>query len=259
MSIPRTVGWLLLGLAVPLTAQANEAAKPDPKTRLQELQLEYRQALTDWRKQMADLAEQAKAKAAKGEAVPAMPMRPPVAGIVAKYLAAAKDCGKTDDAVDFLVPVLSMTEDRAEAARVLDTLLADHLGSTKLRGLGRMMPALAYMVDADVATKALGKLEADAGDPAVRGWAKLARLEPVLRAEPITSETYRAGRAQLVEAQKAGDHMLTVQIETLFTDLEKFAIGMLAPDIAGVDLDGVAFKLSDYKGKVIFVDFWGDW
>ena len=30
-------------------------------------------------------------------------------------------------------------------------------------------------------------------------------------------------------------------------------------DIAGVDLDGVAFKLSDYKGKVIFLDFWGDW
>ena len=26
-----------------------------------------------------------------------------------------------------------------------------------------------------------------------------------------------------------------------------------------VVLDGVAFKLSDYKGKVVFLDFWGDW
>ena len=35
--------------------------------------------------------------------------------------------------------------------------------------------------------------------------------------------------------------------------------GDVAPDIVGVDLDGVEFKLSDYKGKVIFLDFWGDW
>jgi hypothetical protein len=32
-----------------------------------------------------------------------------------------------------------------------------------------------------------------------------------------------------------------------------------APDIAGTDLDGVDFKLSDYKGKVVMLDFWGDW
>ena len=36
-------------------------------------------------------------------------------------------------------------------------------------------------------------------------------------------------------------------------------VGEVARDIAGVDLDGVAFKLSDYRGKVVFLDFWGDW
>ena len=40
---------------------------------------------------------------------------------------------------------------------------------------------------------------------------------------------------------------------------EQFGLGMTAPDIEGQDLDGKAFKLSDAKGKVIFVDFWGDW
>ena len=29
--------------------------------------------------------------------------------------------------------------------------------------------------------------------------------------------------------------------------------------VFGVDLDGVAFKLSDYKGKIIMLDFWGNW
>jgi peroxiredoxin len=40
---------------------------------------------------------------------------------------------------------------------------------------------------------------------------------------------------------------------------EKFSTGMVAPDIEGVDLDGQSFKLSNYRGQVIFLDFWGDW
>lgn len=36
-------------------------------------------------------------------------------------------------------------------------------------------------------------------------------------------------------------------------------IGEVAPDIVGRDVDGVEMKLSDYRGKVVVVDFWGDW
>lgn len=36
-------------------------------------------------------------------------------------------------------------------------------------------------------------------------------------------------------------------------------IGQRAPEIEGEDIDGVAFKLSDYRGKVVVLDFWGDW
>ena len=37
------------------------------------------------------------------------------------------------------------------------------------------------------------------------------------------------------------------------------AIGKVAPEISGVDVDGRKFKLSDYRGKVVVLDFWGDW
>ena len=37
------------------------------------------------------------------------------------------------------------------------------------------------------------------------------------------------------------------------------AIGKVAPDIVGKDADGVEFKLSDYRGKVVLLDFWGFW
>ena len=36
-------------------------------------------------------------------------------------------------------------------------------------------------------------------------------------------------------------------------------IGTEAPEIVGEDLDGVEFKLSEYRGKVVMLDFYGDW
>ena len=36
-------------------------------------------------------------------------------------------------------------------------------------------------------------------------------------------------------------------------------VGKPAPEIAGEDIDGKKFKLSDYRGKVVLLDFWGNW
>lgn len=40
------------------------------------------------------------------------------------------------------------------------------------------------------------------------------------------------------------------------TDLE---VGKVAPEIEGADVDGNQFRLSDFRGKVVLLDFWGDW
>jgi len=41
--------------------------------------------------------------------------------------------------------------------------------------------------------------------------------------------------------------------------VEGLKVGNLAPDIENEDLDGETFKLSDYRGKVVMLDFWGNW
>lgn len=41
--------------------------------------------------------------------------------------------------------------------------------------------------------------------------------------------------------------------------IRKSPIGKPAPDIVGPDTDGRNFRLSDYKGKVVLLDFWGHW
>jgi peroxiredoxin len=41
--------------------------------------------------------------------------------------------------------------------------------------------------------------------------------------------------------------------------IRNLSIGKTAPDIEGEDLDGKKFKLSDYRGKVVVLDFWAGW
>ena len=42
-------------------------------------------------------------------------------------------------------------------------------------------------------------------------------------------------------------------------DPENLKVGKTAPEIAGVSPDGRPMKLSDYQGRVVVVDFFGDW
>jgi hypothetical protein len=41
--------------------------------------------------------------------------------------------------------------------------------------------------------------------------------------------------------------------------LRTMRVGKVAAEIRGTDLDEKEFKLSDYRGKVVLLDFWGNW
>ncbi len=44
--------------------------------------------------------------------------------------------------------------------------------------------------------------------------------------------------------------------KTELFQIRHLAVGKVAPDIEGEDQDGKKFKLSDYRGKVVLLDFW---
>jgi hypothetical protein len=52
---------------------------------------------------------------------------------------------------------------------------------------------------------------------------------------------------------------LGAKAEAALFELHHLAVGQPVPEIEGEDIDAVAFKLSDYRGKVVFLDFWGNW
>jgi thiol-disulfide isomerase/thioredoxin len=42
-------------------------------------------------------------------------------------------------------------------------------------------------------------------------------------------------------------------------EIRNVPVGKPAPEIAGEDIEGRSFKLSDYRGKVVYLSFWADW
>jgi hypothetical protein len=73
-----------------------------------------------------------------------------------------------------------------------------------------------------------------------------ALFERVIKDDALSAAAYRRGTAG--EAAE----------RTLF-ELRNLSVGKVAPDIVGEDVDGTPMKLSDYRGKVVVLDFWGDW
>lgn len=108
------------------------------------------------------------------------------------------------------------------------------------------------------------------------------------RDQPELAKRYEslAGKEAIEALVKADPEKLSKEAETLyervvkdFTDIvdakdgkiaEKakdrlevlrhpILVGKPAPEIEGEDIDGKGFKLSDYRGKVVLLDFWGNW
>ncbi|MEM7260859.1 MAG: hypothetical protein AAF488_02650 [Planctomycetota bacterium] len=89
--------------------------------------------------------------------------------------------------------------------------------------------------------------------------AHFARASSLRRSDdPKAAEIRKASYAKVVELMPE-DHILSLKARGPEFAQTRLQIGMEVPDIAGVDLDGTDFKLSDYRGKVIMLDFWGDW
>jgi hypothetical protein len=90
--------------------------------------------------------------------------------------------------------------------------------------------------------------------PEIKGAAALSLGQSLASNNPQKAEQYlgdvihKYGTKEQKEAAKA----------ELF-EIQNLVIGKVAPEIEGEDVDGRKFKLSDYRGKVVVIDFWGDW
>lgn len=141
-------------------------------------------------------------------------------------------------------------------------LIAEYVGSIFLEGKGALLAEFTTRFPSEEGAALLARLEQESTRESVRSWARFTRIRPAIEDAPLESDAYLAARGEaqeLLDGEDPVDGWLRRTIEDAIGVRENFSLGAVAPDIVGVDLDGVPFKLSDYRGKVLFVDFWGDW
>ncbi|MCA8968378.1 MAG: hypothetical protein KDC95_01290 [Planctomycetes bacterium] len=257
-------------LAMPALAQdvTQDGAEPqaprhDPAAAMRDLRNEQQQIYAKWREEVQAIQKQMKEAAEDPEGgkkpVKAFPMRPDLSPLVGKAQNYAKTFANSEDAVPFLVWIVQNGSPNKDAMRdALETILETHANSSGVAALAPMLPYLGRMISADIGDRAMDVFVASSNAD-VRASALLVRHGTTIDSAPLESPKYAAAKQELLEAAKEASEAVRKKVDTAINVREHYGVGVIAKDIIGTDLDGEEFKLSDYKGRVIFLDFWGDW
>jgi len=247
----------LAGAAPPRAQQEQVEEAASAEERFAELSQEYDTVMKEW---SADLRARMKAAQEAGEELPEEAFESPAGEFLPLFQEGADEFAGTDGAVPFLVWIVTVGQrSDMDAARKSLELLADkHHSSEHLDPLLRTLPYMAAAFEG--ANDSLRKLVERSSLLRVRETAGFALYANILETAPSGTEAFDDALAALVVLfETTENENIRRMAERKVKIAEQFATGMTAPDIEGIDLDGVAFKLSDYKGKVVFLDFWGDW
>jgi len=68
--------------------------------------------------------------------------------------------------------------------------------------------------------------------------------------------TFELASAKYGDVTLPGGNTVAERAQSELFEIRNLSVGKEAPDIEGTDQNGVRFKLSDYRGKVVMLDFW---
>jgi len=168
----------------------------------------------------------------------------------------AERAGSHEAAGSAWVFLLGLAPDQEECAAVAARVAQDFLHAPASEGLAQWLRYGSWQIGRE---KAIAHLRAlDRSERAgTRAGAAFALACNLMDGE---AEEQKEARALFERLQK--DYAATAyaaQAAGFLFELDNLQIGMTAPEIEGADSEGQAFKLSDYRGKVVVLDFWGFW
>lgn len=283
----RPIAAVLALLLIPAARGADEKDKPDA-TALEDLRALERV----FQEAQQKLAEQARMAKTDDERATAMKGRAAsVETFALRFQKLAAKHPQSPAAVEALLWVMTNAEMSKAGEQAAETLAAKYLTHEMLRqrlprfvhansaSAGKLLRAAAESSDAH--TRAVGsfvlgqylKNRAELpGQLAGLNAATLKQiesiygksfLEDVRKIDPESMRKEAETFLETVETKyadvKLNNRPLGEQVKPVLYELRNLSIGKVAPDIEGEDLDGTKFKLSDYRGKVVVIDFWGNW
>lgn len=107
--------------------------------------------------------------------------------------------------------------------------------------------------------KLLSQLKATSKNPEAQA-AALDALSTVLTGTSAgESERKRAAEYKDELVKNYQDSKVVSRMNAKAFREKNLVVGLAVPDFTAKDIEGAEFKLSDYKGKVVLLDFWGFW
>ena len=154
-------------------------------------------------------------------------------------------------------------------AEAVEILMQDYLDEPTLAPLAVAL-AQTQGERAEAADAYLEEIRESTGSDVVLAAIEYAETQPVMqlfhRNQEVANEELESAANRLSEAlsvlRESSDAVAKDFAERADNDLfalRNLHVGAKVPDIVGHDTDGVEFKLSDYRGKVILLDFWAHW
>ncbi len=257
----RPVLAALLLLWTPTLVLAQEGEKPvvvaqDADAAYKELVKALQKAVQDWQKEARAAVKEAQAA---GKPMPAIAMTPPTKQFIGQAMDLAAEYEGKDEAVRFLTFVLkNASNERNAVGKAVNTLVA-HAGSEAIADALPFLQNAVQFGEKDAVLKVFDAVLAESKHDTCKAQALLARGSLRLQIAESDDERTAAAADLRAVADVTKDEDLRQQAKDALFEIENLQVGCTAPDIVAKDTDGVEFKLSDYRGKVVLLDFWGFW
>ncbi len=155
-------------------------------------------------------------------------------------------------------------KDEAVSARLAcyDRIIEEHAGANWIRDLARSLTSLYYAFGRERIDPLVERFVSRCKNPEAlaealyRAAAEARRAKDEARADALT-ERIKKDLPETEYGRRARG--ITGPAVMMGEGKVGLAIGNVAPEFTTKDADGVEFKLSDYRGKVVVLDFWGFW
>lgn len=175
---------------------------------------------------------------------------------VAKFIEIADSAPDDPAAIDALVWVVQNGGGSPDSEKAVNRLAEKYAGDKKV---GDVAMRLAYS-QSPSAEKLLNAILEKNPDRKAKGQACLAIAQKLKgRSEDKKAEAMFERAEKEFGDIDTGRGTIGKTAKAELYEIRNLGVGKPAPDITGEDIAGKPFKLSDYKGKVVVVDFWGDW
>jgi hypothetical protein len=231
----------------------------DPAAKLAALKQEFETAQEEWMKALRAAKTEEEGQKI-WEAQPGKEFLPRFEAVAVEAKGTAVACAAWCEVFD----VAARTQAKPQARRAVDTILAEHLTSPELVPFVQSLGEMSWILGAAETGAALWKLVEGSPHRTVQapalfgyGTAMLDSTDPALEARARAS--LERVQKDFADVKSKRGPSYADRAKGFLFELDHLQIGMLAPDFEALDENGQKFKVSDYRGKVVVLDFWGYW